>query len=506
MKALAIPHGPPTLMNKMISRRHFLSSIAASMGMWAISNRLWAENQPDRTIQQPNILLMVADDLTYHDLGCTGNQDVRTPHLDKLASEGMLLTHCFTPTAMCVPARASLYTGLFPVRHGAYPNQSHVYDDTTGLPVYFNNLGYQTGIVGKIHVKPAHCFPFKFIGATPGGHRITDTTVDGIVEAAEKFIKASRDTTWCLVVAANEPHAPWPPNHPPKPVLERLTVPKYLLDTLQTRADLYDYYQQIQRLDAKIGEILAALEAANQRDNTLVMFVSEHGAGVPFAKWTLYDAGIRAAMIVRWPGHIRPGSKSNALIQYPDVLPTLLEATHAPVPAKLDGQSFVGVLLGQTPHHRDYIYGIHTSRGSTVGPDMFAIRCVRDRRWKYILNLNADKPFRGGDIHSDMFKSWQNEAKSRPHYNKRIDQYIHRPREELYDLENDPFELHNLAENPNLRGEMNRLRKKLSNWMAQQSDLGIATEVKALDRIDEKRLERREKRMHQQVNKRNNSL
>lgn len=200
---------------------------------------------------------------------------------------------------------------------------------------------------------------------------------------------------------------------------------------------------------------------------------------MPHGKWTLYDAGIRSATIARWPGKIKAASSSAALCQYVDFLPTFLEmAGDKPVP-DLDGRSILPLLTGKTTKGRDYVYAEETSRGIIAGPQAYGIRAVADNRWKYILNLNADAAFQNTETKTPLFKSWLKKGETDAFAREQAERYLHRPAVELYDLQNDPNELKNLADQPAQSANLARLRAALDAWMKQQGDEGTKTEMEA---------------------------
>jgi uncharacterized sulfatase len=300
---------------------------------------------------RPNIVLLLADDQTWSSSGVYGNQDVKTPNLDRLAAQGMRFDAAFTATAMCAPTRQQLYTGLYPVRSGAYPNHAWVKPGTRSLVHVFRDLGYRVGLTGKTHIGPPESFPFEVIGTARDGDLIE---VD--LEAAARFIQRDATQPFLLVVASNSPHEPW--THGDGSAFDRaaISVPAWLADTPQTRESLARYYAEVTHFDAQVGAILDALERAGRTSDTLVLYTSEQGASLPFAKWTLYDAGIKTAMVVRWPGQVKPGASTSAMVAYVDVLPSLYEAAGGkPGPLDLDGRSFLEVLLGTRASHRDHV-------------------------------------------------------------------------------------------------------------------------------------------------------
>ena len=457
---------------------------------------------------RPNFVIVIADDMTYHDVGCWGNKDVRTPNIDRLAAEGMRLIHMFSPSPMCSPCRQALYTGLFPVRNGAHPNHSRVYDGVKSMPHYLGPLGYRVGLIGKTHYGPREAFPFEHPSAGPGmskadgeskggkqARRLQDDAADSAAStipgatgskaagAIRNFIARDNDQPFCLVVASNEPHAPHTLGDASVYDLAKLALPPYLVDTPETRHALAAYYAEVEVFDRQVGQVMQILDQTGQADNTLVLVLSEQGSGWPHCKWTLYDAGIRVAAVARWPGKVEPGSTSQALMQYVDVLPTFLAAAGAVPPADLDGLSFLDALAGRTESCRETVFAVQTSRGIINGPEAYGIRCARDGRYKYILNLNHESEFRNVVLKSPLFKSWQAKADAGdPFARSQVDRYLRRPDVEFYDIRADPHEMNDLSADPSLEDDRRRLRARLDAWMKQQGDHGTATELGAKER------------------------
>ncbi len=434
---------------------------------------------------RPNFLLMIADDLNWRDLGCTGSPDVKTPNIDRLAKESITLSKMYTPAPTCSPLRHALYTGLYPIRSGAYPNHTMVDKPTRSIFSYLKDAGYRVGLQAKSHVSPASSFPYEYI------------TADADDAAAfEKFVTRDRQQPWLAVFASHDPHGPW--TRGPQDMYDpaKITVPSYLHDNLTTRKLLAAYFAEITQLDIQVGACLAAVEKSGQRDNTLVIFLSEQGSSFPYGgKWSLYDNGIRAAAFARWPGHITPGTATDALIQYIDIPPTFLAAagidpttidTGCPDTTGyrgFDGRNFLDILHGKSNHLRDYVYAQHTTVGIIGYLDPYPMRGVRDARYKYIRNLAPQNTYTIGGIHKgEPIESWKVDATHDHKLAARIDWLFHRPGEELYDVEADPFETRNLAADPQLAATKARLSRELDAWMTQQGDQGMATELKAESR------------------------
>lgn len=434
---------------------------------------------------RPNFLVLIADDLNWRDLGCQGNPDVQTPNIDRLQREGMTLRGMFTPTPTCSPTRHALYTGLFSMRSGAYPNHTMVDQGTKSLFTHLKAMGYRVGLQAKTHVSPASSFPFEYLSPDADD-----------VAALAGFITRDPSQPWLAVFASHDPHGPW--TRGPKGLYDpaKLTLPPWMHDNAETRKALAAYYAEVTQLDIQVGACLKAVDDAGQRDRTLVLFLSEQGSSFPYGgKWSLYDNGIRISAFARWPGHVKPGSASEALMQYVDVPPTFIEAAGGDPEAidtgcvdvnghrGFDGRSFLGVLEGRSDHLRDYVFAQHTTVGINGYKEPYPMRAVRDASYKLIRNLAPENEYFIGGIHGNaIYQSWQRDADSDAVFKLRFDFLAHRPAEELYDLEADPFEMKNLAADPDLAAIKARLGAQLDAWMAQQGDEGMATELRAKER------------------------
>jgi len=424
---------------------------------------------------QANLLLIIADDCTYRDMEVYGGQ-ARTPNLNTLAEEGMTFSRCFQAAPMCSPTRHCLYTGLYPVKSGAYPNHTMAYDWVKSIAHYLQDAGYRTHLSGKTHIQPKTVFPFEYSARQNNPDMAAVRTFLG--ECSKS------NTPFLLIAASNEPHTPWNKGDPSKYPPASLKLPPVLADTAATRRGFSKYLAEITYFDDQVGQLLALLDESGQRDNTLVVVLSEQGNSLPFAKWTCYDAGLQSGCIVRWPGRVQPASRSEAMIEYVDVVPTFLDAAGLPKPAILDGRSFMPVLTGATNAHKSQVFGLQTTRGIIKGSDHFGIRSVRDGRYRYILNFTPEATFQNAATASPIFATWrESAAKGDARAARLVHDYEHRPSEELYDCEIDPWNQTNRIDDPKLSGVRNELRARLEDWMNQQGDEGQATEMKALERM-----------------------
>ena len=430
--------------------------------------------------KRPNILFMIADDLTHRDIGCYGNNIIKTPNIDQLAEGGMRFTRAFQAAPMCSPTRHCLYTGLYPVKSEAYPNHAYAKEGTESIAQYLQALGYRVGLTGKTHIAPKESFPFEYIDFKPNA---PTGTFDW--EAVAEFVNRDDQQPFCLFVCSKEPHSPWDKGDPSQYELEDIELPPYLVDTEETRIAMRHYYGEITFLDGQLGKCLDILEEGGKTASTLSIFTSEQGNSFPFAKWTCYESGLQTAFIAKWPGEIEAGSQSDAMIEYVDVVPTLVEFAGGDEILGLDGKSFASVLSGFKDTHKEYVYGIQTSRGINSGPETFGIRSVRGERYKYILNLSPEVKFTNNitevkdSATAFYWTTWLAKAEEDEFAAQQVQHFQFRPAEELYDLKEDPFEMNNLAEDSDYESIKLTLSDKLHQWMADQGDLGQETEALA---------------------------
>jgi len=428
----------------------------------------------EKAFPPSHIVFILADDLTFRDLGPYGTPNVNTPNLDQLASEGLRFDRCFQATAMCSPTRHNIYTGLYPIRSGAYPQATWVKPEVQSLAHFLPPLGYRVALTGKRHIHPLSAFPFDYLDE--------DTEPD--LEVVEAYLREDLNKPTTLFLCYREPHTPWNRGDPGQYDPDTFVLPPNFVDTPRTRELLALYYAEITWLDAQVGATMAMLDRLGIADNTLLIFASEQGSAFPFAKWTLYDSGLQAGLIARWPDVIAPGTSTDAMVEYVDITPTFIDLAGGAPRDDLDGRSFAAVLRGETDHHKDYTFGIQTTRGISSGPEHYGVRSVRSDRYKYIINLTPETAFSNNVTLTDrkwfsFWRTWVEAGESDPVAQATADRYVNRPAEELYDVVTDPYELTNLAGSPELADIQTDLRERLMAWMQDQGDAGQAAEMAA---------------------------
>ncbi|NQV32283.1 MAG: sulfatase [Phycisphaeraceae bacterium] len=417
-----------------------------------------------------NFLFILADDVTYNDLGCFGGQNVKTPNIDRLARQGVRFTRAYCAMSMCAPFRAELYTGLYPVRNGVAWNHSVAKPGTKSICHYLKALNYRVGIAGKKHASPASVFPFDTVKGFPAG--------DGV----RAYMTEDAGKPFCLFVCSHNAHPPWRSGDVSSIDRDGMTLPPVIHDNPITRKTFAAYLAEIGELDEEVGAVLKLLEEAGQAHNTLVMFSSEQGWDFAFGKWTNWDIGVHSALIARWPGRVKPNTQTDALVQMADIVPTFVAAAGGnPLGLNLDSVSFLPVLQGSASAHRQYVYGLHNN---VPEGHPYPIRSIRDDEFHYLVNLKHDQPYHEkhlmteGSARRYDLQWWQalkdaadqGDAVARTQYNR----YHLRPSEELYRVDEDPWEQNNLAEKPEYAQVKKRLRVEIERWMAEQNDPGAA--------------------------------
>ncbi len=451
----------------MLSGRQFAASLGASLS---------AQPQP----QRPNIILYLADDHGWNLAGCYGQPAIQTPHLDTLATQGMRFTRAFAGSPTCSPSRAILYTGLHSARNGLMGNHTGCRPGTKSIAHYLKNQGYRVVLANKTHVKPTEVFDFEYVNATlppvPGrlrkyrGEGLDTKVIDSLL-ADHARNRSSQPL--CLICADNGPHVVWEKNRIYKP--ESLPVPPITIDTPVTRAAMANYFQDITSTDQRLGQVMASASRHGFDSNTMFIYTSDQGPEWPHSKWTVYDSGLQVPFVVRWPGQVRPNSVTDAMISFTDFTPTLVDAASGSPIAGLDGSSFRQVLQGKRKEFRKEIFASHTGDGEM---NRFPQRCVRDLRYKYILNLHPDRKWTTHftlvdgipESHRDVYDSWLDRARADAASAKLIETLERHPAEELYDTKKDPWELNNLAARPELAATLTRLRGRMKAVREQLND------------------------------------
>lgn len=425
---------------------------------------------------QPNFVFILADDCSYRDLELYGGPAL-TPHINQLAKEGMVFSRCYQAAPMCSPTRHALYTGMYPVKNGAHPNHAKAYANVKSIAHYLKEDGYRVALAGKTHIAPKRVFPFELLKefADPPNEEVPTVNgwrYPGVFQLMQE--SSEQDQPFCLFLCSNEPHGPYTKGDAEPYQNAKLSPQQFDFQ----REEFARYLAEITYFDGQVGEIMAMLKKLDLRQNTLVMVATEQGSGFPFGKWTCYEIGVASGLVASWPGVIEAGTQADAIVEYTDIVPTLLEAAGTEIPEAVEGRSFLPLLKGETQQHSDYAFSLQTTRGVMGYEAPYGVRSVVGRRYRYIRNLFPENEFSIPTSRSIRDRTRDAE----PEIRARADRFMKRPAEELYDVIADPYCQTNLIDNPRLETTRLGLAQKLDRWMAQQGDSGRQVEVDAHDR------------------------
>ncbi len=436
---------------------------------------------------KPSILFMLSDDHSYPFVGAYGDTNVRTPNLDRLAADGVKFHRFFTAAPQCVPSRAALLTGRSPVAARITRFSSPLARDEITFPeVLREKGGYYVGVCGRsYHLDGSGRHSGTAVGELFAKHGLMtfeqrfDYVKQGsdaqAVEQMREFLDGRpADKPFCLWLNFSDPHHAWTAPESDRPDPASLKLPLHLPDLPGVRQQLADYCAEVNRLDRSVKAVLDVLAERGFAEKTLVVFIGDNGMAFPHGKGSLYDPGCHTPLLVRWPGVVKPGGESRALISGEDLGPTLLAAAGLAAPAKMSGVSFLPLLKGEPFAARKQVFlerGPHGTAPVKVDASNASYdlsRAVRSDRYKFIYNCTPWIPY--GPVDSAGGEAWkqmqaaQAEGKLAAGLSAT---YFTAPRPvyELYDLEADPSELNNLVGQPRVEAVERELRMALMEKM-----------------------------------------
>jgi len=453
--------------------------------------------------ERPNILLITLDDMHWDSLGVTGCKLPNiSPNIDQLAAEGMIFNRSHVTIAVCQPTRAVWMTGQYPHNNGAFGFE-RINPQTTTLLKILSAAGYYQGIAGKeTHVVPTRRKYWDVI--IPKDSLQQGRSAALYAKHVKSFFKQADASTkpFFLMVNTHDPHRPFAGSKQQqqfidtrtriqkrlakqgKPAVEIIPfpevinpylptdvpVPGFLPDLPDIRQELSEYFTSVRRADDVVGAVLKELSAAHQTQNTLVIFMSDHGMPLPFSKTNCYYQSTRTPLIIKWPGKVKPGSvNSHHFVHGIDITPTILDAIGLPPKKDADGRSILPILLGKTDADRDTMMTVFHK---TAGRGKFEMRAVHSKRYYYIRNFWYDgkTQFRNESQSGLTMKAMRTAAKQDPAILKRVNLFLYRQPEELYDYENDPNSLKDLSQDPAHAELLQKLRGQLLQQMKRYHD------------------------------------
>ena len=461
------------------SRRDFLKKAGLGASALALTGcRAGSRTAQVKTPREkPNILWITCEDVSPR-LGCYGDELAITPHLDKLAGEGVRYTKAFATAPVCAPSRSCLITGVYATSLGTQHLRSEVKlpEKIKCFPEYLRAAGYYCSNNYKkdynfidVNVWDESSQEAHWRKRRPGQPFFG---VFNFVSTHQGQINGSDEEFYAAYGSKLEPEE----RHDPA----KISLPPYYPDTEFVQKIWARYYDLITFMDRQVGDILGQLEADGLTDNTIVFFFADHGLGIPRFKRTLYDSGLHVPLIVRFPGqyqYLSPcgaGEKIDSLVSFVDFAPTVLSLAGLPVPVYMQGRALLGT---QAQPPRKYIFGA----SSRVDEAYEFSRCVRDERYKYIRNYLPHLPYIQPSEYCDRAEIMQELRRAVAEEELSPAQKLlwaaTKPVEELYDTTADPHEIDNLVGDPEKKAVLERLRKTLHAWMLQTRDTGLLPEA-----------------------------
>jgi N-sulfoglucosamine sulfohydrolase len=460
-----------------MNRRDFLKTLglsaASALAVTPFTKAFAAKKQ------NVNILFFTADDLNCDSVGCFGGKvPGLTPNLDAFAAEGMRFEYAHITVSICQPSRGVLATGLYGHNSGIM-GFMHTEREIPTIMQTLRDAGYLTAVLGKVgHSTPHASYKWDFVHDQNelGSGRDPDI----YYKYCKEFLARCRreNKPFYFMVNSHDPHRPY--HVPGKPINgarepsktydpDEVAVPGFVPDLPGVRQELSYYLNSVRRLDDTFGKTMQALKESGFEKNTLVMFLSDNGIAIPFAKCNAYLASTRTPWIVRWPGVVKEGTVDKRhFISGIDFFPTVLEAAHLPVPKGLDGFSFLSLLKGGRQAGREKVF---TQIDMKAGGDAVPMRCVQDKRFGYIFSPWADGKFWYRNNNEGLtMKAMVEAAETDPSIAQRVNMFRYRAIEELYDLTNDPDCLKNLVDSPDYKSELGKMRNWLHDWMKKTHD------------------------------------
>ena len=411
---------------------------------------------------KPNIIFVISDDHSVPFLGCYGNIDIKTPNLDKFASEGMTFNRAYVTSPQSAPSRSSFFTGRSPISTTMSMFSLPLPKDVITYPDILKENGYYIGVTARSHHQDglsrnkAIQSAIEDNGMATFGcrfdyHKIGGQPLPELKTFLDKASAEGKGKPFYLQVSFYDPHRPWDKNAIPIPHdPNTIKLPNNYPDNSLIREDFARHYDEIARMDTQFGLMMEELEKRKIKDNTIVIFVGDNGSALLRGKGTLYEMGINVPLIIRWPKNIESGSYSNVLVSGEDFAPTLLELVGCKVDSKMTGHSFAHTLLGKTGNDRNWVFsvrGAHAEDLPVTTKDFDLIRTIVTERYKLIYNPLMKLPYWPVDFsHEPFWIDLVEQNRTGFIQRKWKEMYFsEKPMFELYDLKNDPHELNNLA-------------------------------------------------------------
>ncbi len=453
-------------------KRNYIIFLLVSATLASCTRRETLEDLTPR----PNILWISAEDLSPR-MAAYGDSTVATPNLDRLANEGVVYDHAYTSAGVCAPSRNAIITGRYQISNGGHNMRTlySTYPEKTGLPKSYNSVPPAGVKLFPEYLRAAGYYTsnniktdYQFEAPVTVWDEVSDQADWRGREDGQPFFSVINFTT------THESQIWARADHKMRADPAKVPLPPYYPDNEISRTDVARHYSNLAELDDQIGEVLAKLEEDGLLENTIIFFWGDHGDGLPFYKREVYKRGLHIPLIARFPNKIKAGTRDNTFINAIDFAPTMLSLAGIQTPQNMQGKAFLGEYKSAIDH--EYIFGARDRLDSEYD----RVRSAMDRQYQYVRNFQPEKPLymdieyrknmpmmqmilekkEAGELNEDQL-FWFKETK---------------PAEELYDLREDPYQLHNLADNPEHLETLERFRAVMDQWLAEIEDLGAIDE------------------------------
>lgn len=412
------------------------------------------------TESRPNAILFIADDVSAEDVGCYGHPTIKTPHIDRLAASGLRFTNAFLTTSSCSPSRCSLITGRYPHNTGAPELHTRLPDSQIRFPELLRKAGYYTALSGKNHMFGNRDPAFDLISPGKGPGKEEDW--------AQLVRNRPQDKPFFFWFASTDAHRGWQVDDAaPQYQAKDAVVPPYLVDTEPTRNDLAKYYHEISRFDRYVGDVVAELKSQGVLDDTLLIVMADNGRPFPRCKTRLYDDGIRTPFVLHYPAGIEQPAVCDSLVSSIDVSATILELAGAPPSATVQGVSLAALFKNPNAEVRDVVFAEHNWHVHKNHE-----RMARTKEYLYIKNNFPNQQ----NLCSEAYQFdageelWKALAEGRTTPAQQLLFANPSPREELYQVADDPDQLNNLADREEFADVKRKLHGVLAEWTKQTGD------------------------------------
>ena len=406
-----------------------------------LSNKI--SNNEVNISDKPNFIFYLSDDQDQLDYSIYGNDLVESSAVEELASKGMVFNNFYTAQAICSPSRSQLLTGMYPVKNGCYANHIPVKSNISSITKYLKQAGYDVYLAGKSHVKPSSVFNWSHYFPLKDKRYFQLNKIKDFITNAKK--------PYCIFIASTFPHGPFinDQNYTKKDVLMQ-PYEDYIPNFKPS------YYSNIKKDNDQLQQVLNIVDSVDN-ENIMFFYASDHGIS---GKWGVYEKGLRAPLVIRWPKNIKEGTRYDGLLSFVDIMPTILDIAGAEIPKDIDGKSFADVFLNNNTQINKYVYGVGTKQ-NVRDAKIFPSRSIRDEKFKYIINFNSIEVYENNFTDNDILNQFiEIGAKAFPNT----------PYEELYDLSNDPYEKNNIANSKEFFSIKRKLNDELRKWMKDQND------------------------------------